>query len=789
MKLVSMGVSKRAVNVNRGENDMKRVFGFFFFCTLAAVVTAEEADSDLIEEVVVTATYRETNLMETPVSISAVTEDMIEDIGAQSMEELFTMIPGLSMAGGGGGGNGQSRYTIRGISSQSGDIGYAPVLATVGVYIDGTPVTSALGPDNQVSGTLFDIERVEVLKGPQGTLFGEGSQGGTIRYIYKKPDPTEFDAAVNVSFAQMDESNDHSSRLDAMVNLPLSERAAIRLTAWNSETAGYIDNLTPIEDDYNTGQSEGLRAAFRFEGDTWNVTASLHHSEQETEGGVGTFAPYQALSARLPGLPPNSVDEIDIYSLTFEKDFGWATLHSLTSYTDRAVDAVTEGTADGASLLDFFYFGATEAAGHEGCASAAQVGLAFGIPSLCPNWPGLFNLAGPAFTPDGRNILAISNVADFTTEQWVQEIRLVSPADRPLRWVAGAFWKDSEDHTGGNQTAGYYAGRDAAQAAFDPLLQGNPANNHDDFIEEYAVFGEVSYDLTETLEITAGVRISDIEQHFQRSDRRTDDTPVSPKLTLSWEPMDNLMIYGGYTTGFRPGNVNNNLAWYADTFAGQGLDPEPILSGLFFDGDEVDSYELGVKATLFDGRVAVQGSAYFLEWDDMIVHEVNPAIGTGDVYNVNSGGAEVKGVELEINAFITERLHVRLAGDYNDTEVTSAAEFSSTEKGTELIFAPSNSASLAINYTLPLANAWVMDFYLDRSWVSEQYTNSQNSLEIPRFDRSNARITLRSPDESWRVALYGTNLEDEEILRGRTATGTLFWHTPRQFGLEVGYQM
>ena len=134
--------------------------------------------------------------------------------------------------------NGQARYTIRGISSQSGSIGYAPTGATVGVYLDGTPVTAALGPDNQVSGTLFDIERVEVLKGPQGTLFGEGSQGGTIRYIYKKPDATGFDAAVNLGFSSMEESDDMSNRIDGMINVPLSDNAAFRLTAWRSTTAG-----------------------------------------------------------------------------------------------------------------------------------------------------------------------------------------------------------------------------------------------------------------------------------------------------------------------------------------------------------------------------------------------------------------------------------------------------------------------------------------------------------------------------------------------------------------------
>ena len=768
---------------------MKKILAFSALFIFTPVVAEESSDTNIMEEIVITATYRDTKLMETPLSVSAVTDQMVKDTGAQGMEELFTMIPGLSMAAGGNGGQGENRYTIRGISSQSGDIGYAPVLATVATYIDGTPVTSALGPDNQVSGTLFDIERVEVLKGPQGTLFGEGSQGGTIRYIYKKPDPSGFDAAVNVSFAQMSESSDNSQRIDAMVNIPLSDNAALRVTAWDSETAGYIDNLTPIEDDYNTANSQGVRAAFRFEGETWSANFSVHHSEQETEGGTGTFQAFEVQSARLPGLPPTSVDEVDIYSLVIEKDFGWATLTSMTSYLDRKVDVVTEGTADNAALLDFFYFGATAAGDHESCEAAALVGIAFGTPRLCPDWAGLFNLAGPAFTPDGRNIVAISNVADFYTEQWVQEFRLVSPADQRLRWTVGAFWKDSEDHTGGNQTAGYYPGREAAGAAFDPLLQGNPANNHDDFIEELAFFGEFSYDLTETLEVTAGVRLSDLEQDFQRSDTGTDDTPVSPKLVLSWKPGDNWLVYGSYTTGFRPGNVNNNLAWYADTFGQQGLDASSILSGLFFDGDEVESYELGVKATLFDGRVAVQSAAYFIEWNDMIVHEVNPLIGTGDVYNVNSGGADIKGLELEINATITDRLNIRFAGDYNDTEVTHAEEFSSTIQGSELIYAPDHSASLSIDYSMPLNNGWRLDFYIDRSWVAKQFVNSQNSLAIPSFERSNGRVTLSSPDDKWRVALYGTNLDDDEILRGRTAAGTLFWHSPRQIGLELGYQI
>ncbi len=774
----------------RGDDHMKKLVAFcalsLFISTLSVANAAEEssAEDPQMEEIVVTATYRETDLMDTPVSVSAVTDEMVENLGAQSMEELYTMIPGLSMSGGANGANGQSRYTIRGITSQGGDIGYAPVLATVAIYLDGTPITSALGPDNQVSGTLFDIERVEVLKGPQGTLFGEGSQGGTIRYIYKKPDPGGFDFAVNAGFAGMDSSDHSSGRVDAMFNFPLSDRLALRLSGWSSETAGFIDNLTPAEPDYNTGESVGGRAALRYEGETWSVTGSLHHSTQSTAGGVATFKAYEIMTARLPGLPPRSTDEVDIYSLVIEKDFGWATFESLTSFTDRYVDSVTEGSAQGAALLDFFYFGATGAGDHEHCAAADLVGMSFGLPGLCGIWSGL--LAGVS-TPDGRNILAASSVTDFYTEQWVQEFRLVSASEQRLRWTLGAFWKDSEDHTGANQVAGYYPGRDAAKAAFDPFLQGNPANNHNDFIEELAFFGEVSYDLTDTLEVTAGVRVADVKQRFQRTDTGTDDTPVSPKLVLSWQPLNELLVYGGYTTGFRPGNVNNNLQWYADTLP--QLNTEAVLSGRFFDGDDVESYELGVKTTLFDGRVALLGAVYRLDWNDMIVHEVNPVIGNGDIYNVNSGGAEISGVELEVKTHVTDNLHIRIAGDVNDTEVTRAAEFSSSAVGTELIYAPANSLSVAIDYSLSLSNGATVDFYLDRAWVSKQYTDTQNSQVLPRFDRSNGRITFRSADEKWRVSLFGTNLTNEEIMRGRTVTQEFFWHNPRQVGLEFGYQL
>ena len=767
---------------------------------------AESADEEsryVYEEIVVTANFRETNLMDAPQSISAITSSLVEDLGAQSMEDVFTMIPGLNMQGAL---NGQSRYAIRGVSSQGGHLAYAPTGATVAVYIDGTPITSALGPDKQISGTFFDIERVEVLKGPQGTLFGEGSQGGTIRFLYKKPDPTQFDAAVNVGIAEMEQSDDMSTRIDAMVNVPISERSALRINGWTSETAGFIDNLDPFEEDYNDAYSTGVRVALRFEGDSFSVTGTIHHSEQETKGGLGTFQAYDALTARIPGFKPESLDEVDIFSLDFELDLGWATLHSLTSYTDRQVTSIAELSRGRVDLLDYFYGGSTLADPNDpSCISAAAFGL-------CPGFPGVFNLGGPRFTPDGLNLQAISNFGDSYSERWVQEFRLVSPSDQRVRWVAGLFWKDSEDHTQFQQVAGYFPGREAFGLAFDPLLTA-PANTHTDFVEEYAVFGELSFDLTDDLEATVGVRVSDLEQEFTNTGTGTDDTPVSSKFALSWTPLDNLLIYASYTNGFRPGNVNNNLAFFVDQFEIQienamtnpALTDEQraaTVAGLqqniadsrakfFFDGDEVDNYELGLKTTFLDGRISVLAAGYHLDWDDMIIYVRDPAVAPqGALFNDNSGGAEIQGFELEVNAAIGDRLNLRIAGDINDSEVTDVGSPGQTGgDGAELTFAPNNSLSVALDYSLPVGDAWALDFHADHSWVADQYADSANTLEIEEYEKTNARITLRSTDQQWRIALFANNLQNEEILRGRDLTGVLYWHDPRQIGLEIGYQL
>ncbi len=195
-------------------------------------LSVNAADRGSIEEVVVTATHRETNLMDTAQSISAVSSEMIDALGATDMQGLFRNVTGLNMSeGASAGGN---RYAIRGVSSVTGTASYMQSYAAVSVYLDDVPMTSAQGPAFQFGGNMFDMERVEVLKGPQGTLYGEGSVGGTIRFIQKKPQLGETSWKFKAGMSSMAESDDNGHRLEGVVNLPVSDDIAGRAMAYTA---------------------------------------------------------------------------------------------------------------------------------------------------------------------------------------------------------------------------------------------------------------------------------------------------------------------------------------------------------------------------------------------------------------------------------------------------------------------------------------------------------------------------------------------------------------------------
>ena len=271
--------------------------------------------------------------MDTAVSISAVDADAIRQLGATDVLGLYRSLPGVNAAGGPTGSN---RIAIRGVTSQTGQTSTRQTAATVAVYVDETPMTSALGPIRQFGGSLFDVQRVEVLKGPQGTLFGEGSQAArSATSTTSRMRPGWITACKSPGSCRTN-PGDSSYRVDGMVNIPLAENFAVRLLAFHDDAAGWIDknNVTPAEEDINSVRSTGGRISAKWwPTERFTATASILIVDSDQDSSAIAYTPYEEnLNPRVTQNPASSEDEVNLFSLRLDYDFGFATLTSVTSY-------------------------------------------------------------------------------------------------------------------------------------------------------------------------------------------------------------------------------------------------------------------------------------------------------------------------------------------------------------------------------------------------------------------------------------------------------------------------
>lgn len=760
-----------------------------FTLTAATAVAGNAADDQAyIEEIVVTATYRETDLMDTPLAISAVDDDMIEQLGATDISGVFRTIPGFNVAAVGTGSN---RFVVRGISSQTGTQSFQQTFSSVATYIDDTPMTSANGPARQLAGSLFDVKRVEVLKGPQGTLFGEGSQGGTIRFIYNEPDPSAVDYKVKAGFNNQGESDDNGFRVDGMVNLPLSDNFAVRLSAFSEEQAGWMDktNLSPIEEDINTLESTGGRLALKWDiSDVLSAKASVFHTDTETEGSVVGQMPFvENQNGRIPGMPAMSEDEFTLYNLRFDYELEGATFTSTTSYFERDTNAMSEFASSVATFFDLFVG-----------LNVNLAAISAGSPPLIPCNPGPQDpfLSNQTACPwgDGLSLAAFNSDSTSESERFVQEFRLVSDAEGPWLWTVGAFYKTSEDFREDFQPFLMNPGREALAPFFAPLFS-DPSNRHTDELDEISVFGEVTYQFNEQWELTVGARFSDLEQEFENTTTGTDDQPISPKAVVSYRPTADQLYYFNYSNGFRPGNVNNGQEFNVRQFTAGGL-PQPFIdqaaSRIAYEGDEVDSYELGAKLTFADGRAQLAAAAYYLDWTDTIMLFTDPTIpGANNTFNQNAGAAHSQGLELEFTWMPVDSLSIRLAADVNEAETDDDNLASGVPEGNSLVYAPEWSASLSVDYFFNMGSLEAR-LRADHQRVDEQFATPDNTLKIDEYDVTNLRLTLTNPaDNRWSASLFANNVTDEDaVINSFTLLGTFsnVYLQPRVVGLELTWQ-
>ncbi len=847
--------------------------GMTFGLPAAAQSAEEEADEgdSLVEEIVVTATYRDTQLMDTPLTISALTDVDIEQRGVEDIKNLFLAIPGLNY------GNATQtwhRITARGVAQ------FRSPTGPIAMYVDNIPVQGT--GSRQPLLPNFDLERIEVLKGPQGSLYGEGSMAGAVRYITRKPNPEGFDWAIKVRFEDQTQSSDLGHRIDAMVNIPLGEKLAARITPYSRNKPGLLDKYGPeIIEDVDYVDEQGYRAQLAFyPTDALTIVGTAYHVYSDI-GGPG-IAHHCYVDRRPAGnIPDNDREpEVPPYPVVGGCESGPnGTLDGETGRFKDGPDAVyvthmasNQFNDGGESSSTIFNLTAEWSLGWADLIVSTgnyQHDITYGEETrsgfVRPGsaWPVAVDAACEiAGCPPG-SFWARSSVRAHSdvNERQAHEVRLVSTTGNRLQWSVGAFSQDIENgddpkswmHCGalGPKHGVIYGGPEYPDITCQRNgLSFNPAVSleqmravhrllQEGFMrtggagytvrDEQALFGEVSYALSDQWEILGGVRYAESEftalggpsgrwvplsEATPRAETQTQEK-AAPKVTLTWRPNDNVMIYGTWATAFRAGGVNTGLTSRVTEYqelAARGVPQAAELAEraselLTFGGDDIESLELGVKATVLDGRLDLTLNAYDMKMNNAVVSTsgefpalVDPttAVPIADAYTRpvtdNVGQASSRGVEFEVRGQLTDALSLHAGGAWvpdAETQTQEAGRFVggvqliSIEPGNRIRFTPilSYFASLMYDFELMGHDATVRGDVYHRG--KEIYRTENNLRPTPTYTFLNLKLMLRR--DNYEYGVYIKNVNDAIAPYAIGDSGYHGFNPPRSFGLELSY--
>ena len=769
----------------------------FSVCRAAgsAPADADTTTDEGIQEVTVTAEKFKSTVQDTPVSISALSGDQLNAAGITRIEDVVRNVPGLSTRSAG---PGLTEYEARGLASNG---GAAP---TVGFYLDEIPLSPpALSQSGKVviDPNLYDVDRVEVLRGPQGTLYGSGSMGGTVKVMTNQPKLKEFEgsAQADLSDTQGGSGNGGAS---LMLNFPIGEVLALRVVGTEQYRSGWIDDIAlnpfpidlastvrgnvqsaPIQSiihDANTERLMNVRGALLFQpNDGVSVTFSAFKQHLAMGGydlldGSPTSAlPSRVYDAHYEAFPyrEGNHDDITIYSLTGTFDVGFADLTSATAYWER-LGWQTEDASE--SIY----------------------------------WSNNNTNATP--TPVIPLALVPYSEKD-PAHQFSQELRLSSHDTGPLHWVGGVFY--------------------SSLRSVWIEISSNPANTlvpngvfFDSFnpytVKQTAVFADGSYKITDAWKLAAGVRWYSYKSQQDELSwgydgpnatppaapeiTRASDKGTNPRVNLSYEPTRDFMAYVTAAKGFRPGGANQILP--------PPNEPPYCQNGaLSFRPDTVWNYELGEKTRFFNNRLSINGDIYYIKWDGVQQVITLPC---GYQYYNNAGNARSFGPELEINARLTSHWSASLSGAYTDSKITSP-NASFTNYLTSVAFAPdgvSRPCPTAAGCTAPIMNvpketasasltySQMFGDYQFTGRIDDSFTGATPDVAyyfgytLPSYNISNLRFGLAHGN--WSASLYVNNLTNKVALM--TANNTSFQfnipqlvrystNQPRTFGTQLNY--
>lgn len=735
-------------------------FGVFLLMTTAfsAFVAASpaHAQSQGVEDLIVTATKRAENLQDVPISVQALGAERLDQLNITDFADYAQHLPTLSYSPTYG--PGYNRPFMRGVASgENGN--HSGSMPSVGTYLDEQPITTITG---NLDLHLYDIARVEVLAGPQGTLYGASSQAGTVRIITNRPDPERFSAAWDAEVNTI-EHGGLGQTGQAYANIPLSSRSAVRLVGWAEHQDGYIDNvpgtrLYPTsgvvdensdvaDDDYNTVDTYGARVALGIDlNDSWTVTPQIMGQDQQTNG-IFAQQPSVGDLAVMHWFPEWNSDRWIQGALTIEGSISNFDVVFAASRLSRDVDSNQD-------YADYGYFYDT----------------LLGYGSYFTD--NAFNIINPAQQVEGRDHY------DRTT----YEARIASPAQNRLRFIAGLFHQHSEHQI--HQRYIIEGFNDAHEVTGWPDTVWLTEQLRTD--EESAAFGEVSYDITDRLTGTLGVRAFHTENSLvgffgfgegfknfyglptdypgegpdscigpptvgsapcNDLDKSTEEDGTLYRANLQYRIDPDRMVYLTYSEGFRPGGINR-----------RGTLPP-------YGADYLDNYEFGWKTDWLDGRLRWNGAIFHEVWKDFQFAFLG-ANGLTEIQN--AGDAEINGIETDLQWVPMDGLSLTAAGTWLDSELTSA-EIADTVTGTRLPVAPDVKFDFTARYEFPLGS-WQAFVQGGASYVGDRSVDIRQTEAalIGELDSYwTADIAAGVERDGWRFSAFVDNIFDERGVTGR----------------------
>lgn len=726
--------------------------------SVAAQATGERKDAsaslDEITTIVVTARRVVEQIQDVPISINAIGAEELQARGIKDTLDVIRAMPGVSMARPN---SGLLRITIRGIGSDA----RSP---TVGYYLDDVPIGSVLQSD--ASGApdpmAFDLERVEVLKGPQGTFYGASAMGGAIKFVSQRPQLGQFDYRLSGE-ASSTEGGDESYDGRAIVNVPFGEAVAGRVGVLYRDNGGFIDRVaggqttegvtsinTVDQENANDSQTLMLRGSLLIEPtSTFRILPAVIHQENERDQ-ADSFWESLPDFEQSNVVPAANDDTFDLYTLVMEKEFAGATLTSITGLFERDQEVTLDET---------FFIG------------------------------GLV----PPFATQPSQATAVSDY-EYTT----QEIRLTSGGEGPVSFVVGGFYS-----------------YDVLKAASDFFTQGAtslfgvpPVNGVEDVVfaqrtrsitKQQAVFGDLTYNWTDSFATGIGLRYYDYDQTFQRqadglfnggpsgSDEGAQSDGTVPHLTVSYKLAEDHLVYASATEGFRIGGTNPAVPTdlCQEDLSALGLAGAPSQ----FESDEVWSYEVGSKNTFLDARVVLNAALFHNDWKNL--QQVVGLPGCGFSFEGNVGKAHSEGAELELRGRVAHGLDLGLGLAYTDSVIDEGAPGVNAQPGDRVLHTPKWTVNLGANYERPLSSGGRLFARADYQWRDEQFSTFDPVPGQVEGAYAVANVSAGYGHDRWTIRLFVNNVGNADPRFDYTeaqSNGVASTLRPRTIGVSLQVQ-